>query len=109
MCDSSADCKRKTCLISADLVIIIVPSVVGGVLLIAIIWIWCCCRGCKKRANKSYEYKESKKEEKNKAAREERSAERKSNRADRTNDIRAKYGIGTQKKSSMMDDQDQIA
>eukprot|EP00040_Diaphanoeca_grandis_P021718 m.115924 g.115924 ORF g.115924 m.115924 type:complete len:211 (-) comp28466_c0_seq1:227-859(-) len=92
-CASQDQCKTRVCFVSMKLLVIIVPSVAGGLILIFGIWIWCCCRKRSKRKLKTFQMKETKKDKLSAKRREERSQVRKAERREKTSGLRAKYGL----------------
>eukprot|EP01137_Pigoraptor_chileana_P010018 Opistho-2@59098 len=85
--------KYGQCYVSANLVVIIVPSVIGGLVLIIAIAIYCCCRKRAARKHREYMDKAQADEERQAVARSERSDARKSERKAKTDEIRLKYNL----------------
>jgi len=91
---ASKDCYVDQCTISGVILwYIIVPSVVGGILLIGGAYLLWCCHKRRQRAMKAWVEKEQRAEKKEAEKRSEKSRQRNNERKNKTDELRRKYGL----------------
>ncbi|KJE88339.1 hypothetical protein CAOG_00003 [Capsaspora owczarzaki ATCC 30864] len=90
---SGNDWQWKQCDVSGQLLVIVIPSVIGGVVLIFGIWLYCCCRRRSKRNFQKYLERVETDQRRQQEERIVRSEERRSERQVKTDAIRMKYGL----------------